>query len=163
MGRGPLEETQALVDPPDRYLLLAKLKYSLKTKEWYNLNQMGSPLLNSGLQIGSKLYLFGRLKHVVYQSKRTFSKQFISMDDNGKYTELEQILKGREKMALGGSSSHLMAVGGNYLTQTFKRSEMYSIKANKWSGLPPLRVPRCDTTVCLLEFKRAYCFGGRDA
>ena len=52
-------------------------------------------------------------------------------------------------------------VGGGYTYgEINKQCEMYSIQADTWTRLPDLNENKCSTSLCVLNSKALYSFGG---
>ena len=66
----------------------------------------------------------------------------------------------RSYLSLSGLPSELNALGGWNGSKALVCCEKYTMKTNKWAGLPPLNIGRQLAASILLPSKRAFCFCG---
>lgn len=75
----------------------------------------------------------------------------------------------KSKMMLSRSShaatinvykNELYVAGGYHNGKLTRTCEVYSIAKNEWRSLPPLNEEKCSSSLCVLNGRFLYCFGG---
>jgi len=56
--------------------------------------------------------------------------------------------------------NEIYVAGGYHNGELTRTCEAYSIQANSWRTLPPLNEAKCSVTLCTLNSRYLYCFGG---
>ena len=56
--------------------------------------------------------------------------------------------------------NEIYVAGGYHMGELTRCCEAYSVQSNSWRALPALNEPKCSVTLCTLNGRHLYCFGG---
>ena len=56
--------------------------------------------------------------------------------------------------------NEIYVAGGYNMGELTRSCEAFSVQYNSWRELPPLNEPKCSVTLCTLNGRYLYCFGG---
>ena len=56
--------------------------------------------------------------------------------------------------------NEIYVAGGYHMGELTRTCEAYSLSTNTWRPLPALNEPKCSVTLCTLNGRYLYCFGG---
>lgn len=125
--------------------------------ETENLNL---PSYSSRYQMNWKLFALGSKQQK--SGKIKYSGPFFSVNKVGQLHKLASLPENKICSSLTGDHSILISVGG-YNNNLLKTCHLYSLKSDKWVGLPPLNTPRFFPGSCLLQSVTAFSFcGGKE-
>ena len=57
-------------------------------------------------------------------------------------------------------TNEIYVAGGYHEGKLTRSCEAYSVKNNQWKQLPPLNEEKCSSSLCVLNGRYLYCFGG---